>query len=285
MCTPSATAFFSAGAKGNLLLRQNKIAMENLLNQLPNPVDVILHPVSLTLLGIYAFLMLWEAFFPARRLPYVKYWKVKGLIAFIIYFMISTYLPMIWNTTLSGFQLFDLTFLGTWWGAAAAVLSYEFALHFWHRTMHKSDALWKIFHQMHHSAERIDTFGAFYFNITDMLGFTFMTSLALVVVAGFTPEATTVAMLAITFFSIFQHSNINTPAWLGYIIQRPEGHTLHHAKGVHAYNYCDLSFIDMLFGTFRNPDSHKPETGFYDGASAKMKDMLLFRDISSENKV
>jgi sterol desaturase/sphingolipid hydroxylase (fatty acid hydroxylase superfamily) len=266
-------------------LHQKKIAMENIFDKLPNPVDVLLHPVSLLLMGMYVALMVWEALFPARKLPYVRYWKIKGIAAFLVYFMISSYFPMLWNQALSGFQVFNLTSLGTWWGAAAAVLSYELALHVWHSTLHKSDTLWKIFHQMHHSAERIDTYGAFYFNITDMIGFTFMTSLALVVVAGFTPEATTLALITITFLSIFQHSNIRTPVWLGYIIQRPEGHTLHHAKGIHAYNYCDLSFIDMMFGTFKNPKAHKPETGFYDGASGKMKDMLLFRDISSEDKI
>ena len=263
-------------------MRQKNKTMENILNNLPNPIDVILHPVTLILLSIYGALMLWEALLPARKLPYIKYWKIKGLLAFMVYFMISTYLPMFWNQTLSGFQLLDLTFLGTYWGAAAAVLSYEFALHFWHKTLHRSDRLWKVFHQMHHSAERLDTYGAFYFNITDMIGFTFMTSLAFVVVAGFTPEAATLATLTVTFFSIFQHSNVKTPVWLGYIIQRPEGHTLHHAKGIHAFNYCDLSFIDMMFGTFRNPGTHEHETGFYDGGSNKVKEMLLFKDISSD---
>jgi sterol desaturase/sphingolipid hydroxylase (fatty acid hydroxylase superfamily) len=82
------------------------------------------------------------------------------------------------------------------------------------------------------------------------------------------------------FFSIFQHANIKTPVWLGYIIQRPESHAVHHAKGVHAYNYSDLPLFDILFGTFRNPKNYVAETGFYFGASGKMSDMLLFKDIN-----
>jgi sterol desaturase/sphingolipid hydroxylase (fatty acid hydroxylase superfamily) len=35
----------------------------------------------------------------------------------------------------------------------------------------KSNILWRIFHQMHHSAERLDTYGAFYFSPYDMIGF------------------------------------------------------------------------------------------------------------------
>ena len=82
------------------------------------------------------------------------------------------------------------------------------------------------------------------------------------------------------FAGIFQHANINTPRWLGYIIQRPESHTIHHGRGLHKYNYCDLPIIDIIFGTFRNPKGYQMETGYYDGASARIVDMLLFKDVS-----
>ena len=135
---------------------------------------------------------------------------------------------------------------------------------------------------MHHSAERVDSFGAFYFSPMDMIGFTFLGSLCLVVVAGFTPEATTLIILGTTFLGVFQHSNIKTPQWLGYLIQRPEAHTVHHARGIHAYNYSDISLYDILFGTFNNPKGYGHEAGFYDGASSRIGEMLTFKDISNE---
>src|SRR5690606_25684659 len=181
--------------------------MTNLLMNLPSPIDVILDPISLMVIGLYGLLILWEALFPARPLPYVKYWKTKGIIAFFIYFFLSTYLPILWNTYLLPFQVFDLTVLGTFWGALIAFVIYQLGLYAWHRTMHKSDTLWRVFHQMHHSAERIDSYGAFYFSYMDMIGFTFLSSLCLVVVAGFTAEATTLFILTTTFFAIFQHTN------------------------------------------------------------------------------
>ncbi|MEO1487643.1 MAG: sterol desaturase family protein [Bacteroidota bacterium] len=113
-----------------------------------------------------------------------------------------------------------------------------------------------------------------------MVGFTFLGSLCLVVVAGFTAEATTLIILITTFFAIFQHSNIKTPRWVGYIIQRPEAHQLHHAKGIHAYNYSDIPLFDIIFGTFKNPKAIEKETGFYLGGSDRILDMLLFRDIN-----
>ena len=46
---------------------------------------------------------------------------------------------------------------------------------------------------------------------------------------------------------------IRTPRWFGFIIQRPEAHAVHHARGVHAYNYGNVMLWDILLGTFRNP--------------------------------
>ncbi len=256
--------------------------MQELLKTLPTPLEILLDPISLVVLGIYIALMIWEAIAPARQLPKVKYWKLKGVIAFTTFFYLSTYFPLLWDGYLAKYQLFDLTSLGTVWGAIVGVFIYEIGLYAWHRKMHSSNTLWKVFHQMHHSAERLDSYGAFYFSPMDMIGFTFLSSLCLVLVAGFTPEATTLIILSTTFLAIFQHSNIKTPSWLGYIIQRPEAHTYHHARGVHAYNYADFPIIDIVFGTFKNPKTYSHETGFYDGGSNKVKDMLLFRDISQK---
>ena len=256
--------------------------MQEILTNLPTPLELVFDPISYVIFGMYGGLMLWELLFPAKKLPQIKYWKLRGLTAFTFFFFLSSYLPIIWDGYLANYQVFNLTGLGTTGGALVGILIYELGVYVWHRSMHNSDTLWKVFHQMHHSAERLDSYGAFYFSPMDMIGFTFLGSLCLVVLAGFTPEAVTLIILGTTFLSIFQHSNIKTPVWLGYIIQRPEAHALHHAKGIHAYNYSDISLFDIVFGTFRNPKKFEHETGFYNGASGKLKDMLLFRDISNK---
>lgn len=259
--------------------------MEAILQNLPNPWEVLIDPISLIVLGMYGVLMVWEAVFPARKLPKMKFWKLRGLTSFAVFFYLSTYFPLIWDTYLVDYQIFDLTALGTWWGAFVGIMIYEFALYVWHRSMHKNDRLWKVFHQMHHSAERMDSYGAFYFSPMDMIGFTFLGSLCLVVVAGFTAEASTLFILITTFLGIFQHSNIKTPAWIGYFIQRPEAHTVHHAKGIHAYNYSDIPIFDIIFGTFKNPKGYENETGFYHGASARVWDMITFKDVNKKEAV
>ena len=254
--------------------------MLEILKSLPNPWDVLIDPVSLIILGMYALLILWETFFPARELPKVKNWKLRGLASFAVFFYLSTYFPLVWDTYLVDYQIFDLTALGTFGGAFVAVMIYEFGLYIWHYAMHKNDTLWKIFHQMHHSAERMDSYGAFYFSPMDMIGFSLLGSLCLVVVAGFTAQAATLFILITTFLAIFQRANISTPTWIGYIVQRPEAHTVHHAKGIHAYNYSDISLFDIIFGTFNNPKRYEHETGFYNGASKRVWDMLTFKDIN-----
>ncbi|WP_129778251.1 sterol desaturase family protein [Peristeroidobacter soli] len=249
---------------------------------MPTPLQILLDPISLTVLGLYAALILLEALFPARALPQVKGWRTRALMVFFIYFFASSYLPLLWGETLSRYQLFDLTAIPPLVGAAIGVLAYEFLVYVWHRTMHRVHWLWRSFHQMHHSAERLDSYGAFYFSPLDIVGFTLLSSISLTVV-GLSAQAVTYFLYATMFLAVVQHINVRTPQWLGYIVQRPESHSIHHARGVHQYNYSDLPLFDILFGTFRNPKEFATEAGFYDGASAKLPQMLVFKDIAGSD--
>ncbi|HLF11735.1 MAG TPA: sterol desaturase family protein [Gammaproteobacteria bacterium] len=247
---------------------------------MPTPIELLLHPVSLTVFAIYAALMLWEAAAPARPLPRVSGWKIRGIAAFAMYFFLSSYLPFAWSEHLARFQLLDLTDLGVWGGAVIGLLVYEAGVYAWHRTMHSSPLLWRAFHQMHHSAERVDTYGAFWFSPLDMAGWTALSSLSLTLVIGIAPEAAVLVLYVTTFLGVFQHANVRTPRWLGFIVQRPESHSHHHERGVHARNYSDLPVFDLLFGTFYNPADFAAAAGFYDGASARLAEMLAMRDVS-----
>ena len=251
---------------------------------MPTPIEILTDPVSLMILALYAALMIWENFFPGRELPQINNWKLRAMAVFTFYFFFTSYLPLIWDNYLSSYQLIDLSDLHLAAQIFTGVVLYQFGIYVWHRAMHKNDTLWKVFHQMHHSAERLDTYGAFYFSPADMIGFTLLGSICLVLLVGLSPQASSATLLILTFLSIFQHANIRTPVWLGYIIQRPESHTVHHAKGIHAYNYSDLPIFDILFGTFKNPKNYEYDTGFYYGASEKIAEMLLFKDVSKNDQ-
>lgn len=246
---------------------------------MPTPIDILLDPISLAAIGVYAALIAWEALAPARPLTPVHGWVLKGLLAFAAYFYVSSYLPLIWDQFLAPYRVVDLAWLGTAGGGLAGVLVYELGVYWWHRAMHRFDPLWRVFHQMHHSAERVDTYGAFWFSPWDMVGWTVLGSLTLVVV-GLTPGAATFTLLATFFLGVFQHTNVRTPQWLGYVFQRPESHSVHHERGLHYYNFSDLPLFDVLFRTFRNPQAFAEQQGFYDGASSRILEMLAFKDVS-----
>ncbi len=247
---------------------------------MPTPLEILLDPVSMIILGIYGTLMIWEAMFPGRILPKVHSWKIRGLVTFAVYFYVASYLPLFIDPFLAPFRLFDLSQAGTTGGGLIGILLYEFGVYVWHRSMHKSKLLWRAFHQMHHSAERLDSYGAFFFSPLDMIGFTVISSICFSLIVGLTPQAIAVTLLISNFLGMFQHANIRTSHWLGYIVQRPESHTIHHGKGLHKYNYSDLPIFDILFGTFRNPKGFEIETGFYNGASARIGEMLIFKDVT-----
>lgn len=250
---------------------------------MPTPLEILLDPISLTVLAIYGALILLEAVFPARPLPHVPWWRTRALAVFTLYFFLSSYLPLLWTETLAQYQLFSLEGLNPFFGAAIGVLIFELLVYVWHRTMHNTHWLWRSFHQMHHSAERLDVYGAFYFSPLDIVGFTFLSSLALTVGVGLSAEAVTYFLYATMFLAAFQHTNIRTPQWLGYFVQRPESHSVHHARGLHHYNYSDLPLWDIVFGTFRNPKEFTAESGFDGASSSQILQMLAFKDIAAND--
>jgi len=247
---------------------------------MPTLLDVLMDPVTLTVISLYLILMLWEAVFPARSLPVVRGWRLRAIASFAGYLLVSAYLPLLWAEWVPSLRVFDLRHLDTWSGALVGLLVYEAGAWCWHRSLHGSDLLWRWFHQWHHSAERLDVPGAFWFSPLDMIGWTTLSSLCLTVVVGLSPSATYAAVAIITFLAVFQHTNVRTPRWLGYLVQRPESHSWHHARGVHSGNYADLPLFDLLGGTLRNPVDFAPAQGLTDEGSRRMGDMLLGREVA-----
>lgn len=232
------------------------------------------------LVGGFGLFVLLDLLMPARTLPASKLWKLRGLASAAVYLVLASYSPYLWAGWMENVRLIDASALPF---VVALPLGYAIAQlvqYVWHRLLHRSDFLWRTFHQMHHSAERIDVYGALYFHPLDAIGFTFVNSFALTVVFGIAPLAAAVVGVFGGVVAIFTHANLKTPRWIGYLIARPEGHSLHHERGRHARNYGELVIWDMLFGTYENPQSFDGKNGFYDGASLRIPEMLMFRDVS-----
>ncbi|WP_265562102.1 sterol desaturase family protein [Sphingomicrobium arenosum] len=215
-----------------------------------------------------------------RAFPAMKGWRLKGLAFTALYFAVATYSPLMWDAWIGEHSLLDASTLPFWAQILGGFLVLQAFIYAWHRTMHSNDTLWRFFHQMHHSAERIDIWSAFIFHPLDMLGWALVGSLALVGGFGVSGEAGFWIAVAATFCGMFQHSNLKTPRWLGYIVTRPESHSAHHERGVHGRNYGDIPLFDMIFGTFHNPETFEGEVGFYDGASNEVGKLLTFRKVA-----
>lgn len=237
----------------------------------------IYHVIALSMFAVFAVL---DLVVRARTFPNVPLWKTKGILFTALYFVVTTYSPLLWDSTLGQYQLVNGAAWPFWVQIVVGFFVYEFLIYAWHRTMHKVDPIWRWFHQMHHSAERVDIWGALYFHPFDMIGWALVGSCALVLGVGLTAEATLIVFVAATFCALFQHSNIRTPHWLGYFITRPESHAVHHERGIHGYNYGDIPIFDILLGTFRNPREWSGEAGFFDGSSGKIGEMLIGKKIA-----
>jgi sterol desaturase/sphingolipid hydroxylase (fatty acid hydroxylase superfamily) len=237
--------------------------------------------VPVLILACFIAMLVIERLFPAREQPHVRKWMAKGLAFFVVVFAMNGAIPAVVLGALGDYTVLHLASLGTLGGALLMLLVTDFMGYFIHRSLHNSEPIWRWTHQLHHSAERMDMLGASYFHPFDFLLQQIVPTIAVVVLLGVTPMAAAVGGLTGFIVGVFPHLNVRTPAWFGYVLQRPEMHAVHHQRGVHAYNYGVLAFSDLLFGTWRNPQ-HFPEGefGFWDGASSQLGAMLLGRDVT-----
>lgn len=218
----------------------------------------------------------------ARPFEPVHRWRRTGLLFFAMVLAVGSLapllLPMAWFKAQA---LLDLSALGLW-GTPLGLLVSTFFGYWLHRAEHRFDWLWRASHQLHHSAPRVDLAGAYFAHPVEVLLKVMLGATVSVYVLGLAPMAASAVALISALLSMWQHWNIHTPHWIGYLIPRPESHVLHHARDNQARNYGDLPIWDMVFGTFNNPRAPSSVTvGFDTVRSTRIKDMLLMRDVNA----
>lgn len=234
--------------------------------------------VSILIPALYVVGLIVERLFPARPLPKVRFWVLKGLVFFLLAGFLNSVLPALFAMWLGERTPLHLAWLGTVPGAIVGALAADFVGYWVHRGMHNSKLVWRWTHQMHHSAERMDVAGMSYAHPLDSVLTFGLTGLATYVL-GLSPAAAALSGLFALAASVVQHSNVRTPQWIGRVVMRPEMHALHHERGIHAYNYATFPLWDQVFGTFRNPEAFPEHYGFWDGASKKLGAMIVGRDV------
>lgn len=232
------------------------------------------------LIGIVMFGF--ESKFVSHRWPKVTGWWSRALIlnalGFISIFLFGAGL----RDWLRDHRLFAGERLGVVGGAVVGYLVMSFFNYWWHRLRHKSDFFWRWFHQLHHSAQRIELLTTFYKHPVESLVDSFGALVILFLVVGVSPAAASIALLLAGLLELFFHWNVKTPHWVGYILQRPEAHLVHHEAGLHAYNYSDLAIWDILFGTFRNPRRWDAACGLGAENEQRILEMLRGVDVTKQ---
>jgi sterol desaturase/sphingolipid hydroxylase (fatty acid hydroxylase superfamily) len=106
-------------------------------------------------------------------------------------------------------------------------------------------------------------------------------SLLVYTLLGLSPQAGAVYTLCTALGEFFYHINVKTPRWVGYVFQRPEMHRVHHQCGRHKNNYGDITWWDMLFGTYENPKEWVHTCGFENEREELLIPMLRFQDVQT----
>lgn len=237
--------------------------------------------IGILIVGTWLGMLVLESLFPARAYPRVRGWRWWGALAFLVLISLNAGLPLLLPAVFFEHSLLKLAGLPIAVGAVLGLVVNTGVGYVYHRLCHRFDFMWRWFHQLHHSAPRIDIASSTMFHPFEITAYVMLQMVVLVPVLGLSAEAAAFAGYLGAFYSLFQHWNVRTPTWLGYVIQRPESHGVHHEQGVHAFNYGDLPLWDLLFGTFRNPRQFTGDVGFGGNQHTRLGSMLIGRDVSA----
>jgi sterol desaturase/sphingolipid hydroxylase (fatty acid hydroxylase superfamily) len=218
---------------------------------------------------------------PGRPFPQSAGWVARALLLNGAQCVLLLATGRIWDAWLRGHRPWSLDGLGIAGGAVVGYVVHSFIYYWWHRARHASPLLWRWVHQVHHSPARITILTSFYKHPLEILLNSLLSSLVLYALLGLGPEAALGTMLLNGLAELWYHWNIRTPRWLGYLLQRPESHCVHHERDRHAKNYGDLPVFDLLFGTFENPGKFEGECGFGGETELRLPQLLRGRDLSS----
>ncbi len=236
-----------------------------------------------TILCAFAFCFVLERLVPGWPLPRIRSWPLRVLAINGAQLAVVLLAGISWERWASSASLFHLSNHVT--PAVGGVVAYfiaTFIFYWWHRWRHEKDLLWVGFHQIHHSPRRLEVITSFYKRPGEMVVNSIIGSLLVYAFLGLSFEAGAIYTLCTALGEFFYHTNIKTPRWVGFFFQRPEMHRIHHQHGRHKNNYGDITWWDMLFGTYENPKEWVHTCGFDADKEEMLLPMLAYRDVHRE---
>ena len=235
--------------------------------------------IPLIVLGAGLTMLACELARPGRTWPKVTGWWLRAVLLNGIQVAIVFVAGVAWDGWMVRHRPWSADGLGVVGGGVVGYLAITFVYYWWHRWRHQSDFLWRWFHQVHHSPQRIEVITSFYKHPFELCVNGVLSSAIVYLLVGLGPQAAASAVLLSALAELFYHWNVSTPYWVGHLVQRPESHCVHHQEGLHSYNYGDLPVWDMLFGTFRNPRRWQARCGFGPERELRLLEMLAGKDV------
>lgn len=239
----------------------------------------------LLLAAIAAALFMVERLWPAHELPKVHNWWGRVIFVNVIQVGIVVLSGYTWDRWLQATALFHLRdHFGTVGQAFIAYFISTFVYYWWHRWRHESQWFWRLCHQLHHSPQRIELLTSFYKHPLEITLNSMISSGLVYLVLGCDVQAGALYTFLTAIAEYFYHLNLRTPRWVGYFIQRPESHRVHHQFRHHTQNFADLPLWDALFGTFKNPTVAPARCGYEEWREDRFEDILTFRDVHAQKE-
>jgi sterol desaturase/sphingolipid hydroxylase (fatty acid hydroxylase superfamily) len=236
--------------------------------------------VILIAVAAATLMMLVERARPGRSFPDVSGWWLRALAFNALQLAIVFAAGELWDDWLRAHRPWSAERLGVAGGALVGYFAITFVYYWWHRARHAIPFLWRWVHQLHHSPQRIEIVTSFYKHPIELVLNGFLSSAILYLGVGVGTEAAVIAVLLTALAELFYHWNVATPHWLGYLIQRPESHCIHHQEGLHSKNFGDLPLWDALFGTLDNPREWSARCGFGMERELRLYDLLRGVDVN-----
>jgi sterol desaturase/sphingolipid hydroxylase (fatty acid hydroxylase superfamily) len=238
--------------------------------------------VTLVVSAAALVMMAWEACRPGRSWPRLGGWWLRAWALTSVQVLAVFVAGAVWEPWMRAHRAWSAEGLGPAGGALAGYLVITFVYYWWHRARHRSPLLWRWLHQVHHSAERIEVLTSFYKHPVEITLNSLLSATLVYPLLGCDPAAGALYTLLTALAEYFYHWNVRTPRWLGYLVQRPESHRVHHQYRHHTQNFADLPLWDWMFGTFRNPRESPQRCGFDDWREDRFEDLLAFRDVHAK---
>jgi len=245
-------------------------------------MDQLKMPLIASIVVALFFMLIAERIRPAREFPFYRGWLWLGIGVMIFFVGLGNawalVVPREW---LRQHRLIDGEALGVAGGLVVWYPFNTFVTYWYHRLQHRSSLAWRMLHQVHHGVPRVDIPSALVAHPLDVITGTTVSIFVTAYVLGLDLRAVGIAGVLQFFITLFPHWNVQTPKWVGYFIQRPEEHILHHQRGVHANNYSDWPLWDKVFGTYRAPVTEPVQVGFERAGFAEQLKMLAFVDVNA----